>query len=186
MRILRTRLYAHSPLIVQSRNRIAPVRIIPRDIAHRIMSNTTSSSSASTPVTFPVSTYSQPSLCSLLSPGEHRPKNPASDVLANEPDSDSESELCTLSQIQPYLRNEPKASAVTTEGINGFFRYVFSRDITADEVNLHISDLKYNPSKPWEAEMLLRDKLNGCIDSLSLSKFITYIFACSYTDTAAH
>ena len=89
------------------------------------------------------------------------------------PDSD---ELRTHSQTQPYLRNEPKAS-VTHEGIDGFFRYVFSRDITADEANLDLSDLKYNPSKPREAEVFLQNRLNGCINFLSLSKFIAFLFA---------
>jgi hypothetical protein len=66
---------------------------------------------------------------------------------------------------QPYLGSEPKAS-VTAEGINGFFLHVFSRDITTEEANLHLSDPKYS-LKPQEAEMLLQNKLNGCIDSLS-------------------
>jgi len=129
----------------------------------------------------------QPSLCSLCAPGNPpAPKpelgtddSPSLGHWASNPDPDAD-ELHTHSQTQPYLRKEPKAN-VTPEGIDGFFRYVFSRDITADEANLDLSDLKYNPSKPREAGMFLQNKLNGCINSLSLSKFTAYLFAHSYT-----
>src|SRR5882762_3926316 len=61
--------------------------------------------------------------------------------------------LHTHSQTQPnYSRNEPTAK-VTSGGINGFFRHVFSQDVTANEANLDLSDLKYNPFQPWQAEV---------------------------------
>jgi len=86
------------------------------------------------------------------------------------PDAD---ELHTHSQTQPYLRNEPTA-IVTPERTNGFFRHVFLRDITAEGANLDLSGLKYNPSQPQQAEVLLEAKLNRCIDSSSRSKFISF------------
>jgi hypothetical protein len=84
------------------------------------------------------------------------------------PDAD---ELHTHSQMQPYLRNEPTAR-VTPGRTNGFFRHVFLWDITAEEANLDLSDLKYKPSQPRQAEVLLDGKLNRCIDSSSRSKII--------------
>jgi hypothetical protein len=93
------------------------------------------------------------------------------------PDPD---ELLKQSQTQPYLRNEPKAS-VSPERIDGFFRHVLSQEITAVETNLDLSDLKYNPSKPREAETLLEKKLNACIGSLSPSEFIVHNFVRSFT-----
>jgi hypothetical protein len=93
------------------------------------------------------------------------------------PDADK---LRTHSQTQAYLRNEPKAR-VSPERINDLFRYIFSDGITADQANLDLSDLKYNPSKPREAEVLLQEKLNACIDSSSPSKFIAHLFVRSYT-----
>jgi hypothetical protein len=80
-------------------------------------------------------------------------------------------ELPTHSQTQPYLRNEPTANMISG-GINGFFRHVFLQEITANEANLDLSDLKYNPFQPRQAEVVLEGKLNRCIDSSSRSKFI--------------
>jgi hypothetical protein len=126
----------------------------------------------------------QLSLYNICAP-EHPPKapNPGFDSdhspslghISN-PDAD---ELHTHSQTQPYLRNEPTAE-VLSGGINGFFRHVFSQDITANEANISLSDLKYNSSQPRQAEVLLEDKLNGCIDSSSHSKFIGPSFVRSY------
>jgi len=127
---------------------------------------------------------SQPLLYSLCAP-EHPPTlkpifssddSPSLGHWVN-PDAD---ELRTHSQTQPYLRNEPKAS-VSPEGTDGFFRHVFSQGITADKANLDLSDLKYNRSKPREAEKSLEKKLNGCINSLSPSKFMAHLFVRSYT-----
>lgn len=85
------------------------------------------------------------------------------------PDAD---ELITHSQTQPYLRNEPTARVTLTPGVNGFFRHVFLQDLPTKKVDLDLSDLKYNPSEPRQAEVLLERKLNRCIDSLSPSKLI--------------
>ena len=108
-------------------------------------------------------------------PGFDSDDSPSLGHISN-PDAD---ELHTHSQTQPYLRNEPMAE-VRSGGINGFFRHVFSQDITANEANLNLSDLKYNPSQPRQAEVLLEGKLNGCIDSSSHSKFIGPSFVHSY------
>ena len=120
----------------------------------------------------------QPSFYSLCAPDHPKPKAPKlrfgtdhSSSLGHldNPDAD---ELITHSQTQPYLRNEPTARVTLTPGVNGFFRYVFLQDLPTKKVNLDLSDLKYNPSEPRQAEVLLEHKLNGCIDSLSPSKFI--------------
>jgi hypothetical protein len=74
---------------------------------------------------------------------------------------------------------------VTSGGINRFFRHVFSQDITANEANLDLSDLKYNPFQPQQAEVLLEGKLNKCIDSSSRSMFIGPSFVRSYTSILA-
>jgi hypothetical protein len=71
------------------------------------------------------------------------------------PDADE----LTHSQTQPYLRNEPTARVTLTPGVNGFFRHVFLQDLPTKKVNLDLSDLKYNPSEPRQAEMLLERKL---------------------------
>ena len=127
-----------------------------------------------------LSTVDRLSLYNICAP-EHPPKapkpgfntdhSPSLGHISN-PDAD---ELHTHSQTQPYLRNEPIAR------IDGFFRHVFLQDITANEANLDLSDLKYNPSQPRQAEVLLEGKLNGCIDSSSRSKFIGPSFVRSYT-----
>jgi hypothetical protein len=110
------------------------------------------------------------SICAL----EHQPKAPKPGFDTDHsphlvsPDSD---ELHTHSQTQLYLRNEPTAQVISRR-TNGFFRHVFWQDITAEEANLDLSDLKYNPSRPRQAEELLESKLNRCIDSSSRSKFI--------------
>lgn len=118
----------------------------------------------------------RPSLYSICAP-EHQPKAPKPEFdtdhspslaqLVN-PDAD---ELHTHSQTQPYLRNEPTVKVISGR-INEFFRHVFLQDVTTNQANLDLSDLKYNPSQPRQAEALLERKLNGCIDSLSLSKVI--------------
>jgi hypothetical protein len=119
------------------------------------------------------------SICALEhSPNAPKPESntdhsPSLGHLAN-PDAD------THSQTQPYLRNEPTAR-VMSGGVNGFFRHVFLQDITAKEANLDLSDLKYNPSQPRQAEVLLEGKLNRCIDYSSHSKFIGPSFVRSYT-----
>jgi hypothetical protein len=82
------------------------------------------------------------------------------------PDADK---LITYSQMQPYLQT---ARVTLTPGVNGFFHHVFLQDLPTKKVNLDLSDLKYNPSELRQAEVLLERKLNGCIDSLSPSKFI--------------
>jgi hypothetical protein len=102
--------------------------------------------------------------------------SPSLEHLAN-PDAD---ELHTHSQTQPYLRNEPTARVISG-GINGFFRHVFLQDITAKEANLDLSGLKYNPSQPRQADVVLEGKLNRCIDASSRSKFIGPSFVRSYT-----
>jgi hypothetical protein len=79
-----------------------------------------------------------------------------------------------------YLLNEPKAG-MSPEGIDRFFRHVFSQGITADETNLDLSDLKCNPSKLREPEVLLQKKLSVCISSLSPGEFIVHNFVRSYT-----
>ena len=66
-------------------------------------------------------------------------------------------------------------------GTNGFLRHVFLQEITANEANLDLLDLKYNPFQPRQAEVLLESKLNRCIDSSSRSKFIGPSFVRSYT-----
>jgi hypothetical protein len=104
-------------------------------------------------------------------PGFNTDHSPSLGHLSN-PDAD---ELHTHSQTQPYLRNEPMAR-VTPGGIDGFFRHVFLQDITAKKANLDLSDLKYSPSQPRQAEVLLEDKLNRCIDPSSCSKFIGPFF----------
>src|ERR1700733_6524246 len=103
----------------------------------------------------------QPSLYNICAP-EH-PPNPGfntdhSSSLGHTSNPDAD----THSQTQPYLRNEPTAEVISG-GINGFFRHVFLQDITANEANLDLSDLKYNPSQPRQAEALLEGKLNRCI-----------------------
>jgi hypothetical protein len=95
------------------------------------------------------------------------------------PDSDVD-ELHSHSQTQPYLRNEPTPK-VMSGGTNGFLRHVFLQEITANEANLDLLDLKYNPFQPRQAEVLLESKLNRCIDSSSRSKFIGPSFVRSYT-----
>src|SRR5882762_424141 len=55
------------------------------------------------------------------------------------PDAD---EFHTHNQTQPYLWNEPTAKVISG-GINSFFRHVFLQEITANEANLDLSDLKY-------------------------------------------
>ena len=132
-----------------------------------------------------LSTVDRLSLYNICAP-EHPPKapkpgfntdhSPSLGHISN-PDAD---ELHTHSQTQPYLRNEP-TDKVISGGINKFFRHVFLQDITANEANLDLSDLKYNPSQPRQAEVLLEGKLNGCIDSSSRSKFIGPSFVRSYT-----
>jgi hypothetical protein len=87
------------------------------------------------------------------------------------------------SQTQPYLRNEPTAK-VTGGGMGGFFRHVFLQDVTGKAVDLDLSDLKYNPEQPRQAEVVLERKLNECIDFSSRSKFICRYFCPSFhTDT---
>jgi hypothetical protein len=95
------------------------------------------------------------------------------------PDSDVD-ELHSRRQTQPYLWNEPMAK-VMSGGTNGFLRHIFLQEITANEANLDLLDLKYNPFQPRQAEVLLESKLNRCIDSLSRSKFIGPSFVHSYT-----
>jgi hypothetical protein len=109
-------------------------------------------------------------------PGMTPTTHPSLGNISN-PDAD---ELHTHSQTQPYSRNEPTAEVISG-GINDFFRHVFLQDITANEANLDLSDLKYNPSQPRQAEVVLEGKLNGCIDSSSHSKFIGPSFVRSYT-----
>jgi hypothetical protein len=109
-------------------------------------------------------------------PGFNTDHSPSLAQISN-PDAD---ELHTHSQRQPYLRDEPTAK-VTSGEINGFFRNVFSQDITGNEANLDLSDLKYNPFQPRQAKVLLEGKLNRCIDSSSRSKFIGPSFVRSYT-----
>jgi len=132
-----------------------------------------------------LSTVARLSLYNISAP-EHPPKAPQSGFNTDHspslghisnPDAD---ELHTHRQTQPYLRNEPTAK-VTSGEINGFFRHVFSQDITGNEANLNLSDLKYNPFQPRQAEVLLEGKLNRCIDSSSRSKFIGPYFVRSYT-----
>jgi hypothetical protein len=120
---------------------------------------------------------------------EHQPKAPKHGFDTDHPPSlahfvnpDSD-ELHTHSQTQPYLRNEPTAQVISGQ-TNGFFRHVFLQDITAEEANLDLSDLKYNPSRPRQAEELLERKLNRCIDSSSRSKFIGPSFR-PFLDTVA-
>ena len=112
---------------------------------------------------------------------EHPPKAPkpgnTSPSLGHVSNPDAD-ELHTHSQTQPYWWDEPTAKV--TSG-NGFLRHIFSQDITANEANLHLSDLKYNPSQPQQAEALLEGKLNRCIDSSSRSRFIGPSFVRSYT-----
>ena len=122
-----------------------------------------------------------PSFYSLCAPERPKPKapklgfgtghSPSLGHLGN-PDADELITLITHSQTQPYLRHEPTARVTLTPGINGFFRHVFLQDLPTKKVNLDLSDLKYNPSEPRQAEVLLERKLNRCIDSLSPSKFI--------------
>ena len=119
------------------------------------------------------------SLYSICAP-EHPPNPPKPGHLSN-PDAD---ELHTHSQTQPYLRNEPTARVISG-GINRFFRHVFLQDITAKEANLDLSDLKYNPSQPRQAEELLEGRLNRCIDSSSRSQFIGPSFR-PFLHTVAH
>jgi hypothetical protein len=125
----------------------------------------------------------QPSLYNICAP-EHPPSNPGfntdhSSSLGDTSNPDAD-ELHTPSQTRPYLRNEPTAEVISG-GINGFFRHVFLQDITANEANLDLSDLKYNSSQPRQAEVLLEGKLNRCIDSSSHNKFIGPSFVRSYT-----
>jgi hypothetical protein len=119
-----------------------------------------------------------------ISAPEHPPKAPKSwfnddspslGHISN-PDAD---ELHTHSQTQPYLRKEP-TTKVISGGMKGFFRHVFLLEITANEANLDLSDLKYNPLQPRQAEVLLEGKLNRCIDSSSRSRFIGPSFVRSY------
>jgi hypothetical protein len=66
------------------------------------------------------------------------------------------------------LQNKPLAKVISG-GINRFFCHIFLQDITANEAILDLSDLKYNPSQPQQAEVLLKGKLNRWIDSSSRS-----------------
>ena len=132
-----------------------------------------------------LSTMDGLSLYNIYAPG-HPPKAPKPEFntdhslsLGHISNLDAD-ELHTHSQTQPYLRNEPTAKVISG-GIKGFFRHVFLEDITANEANLDLSDLKYNPSQPQQAAVLLEGKLDGCIDSSSRSKFIGPSFVCSYT-----
>jgi hypothetical protein len=128
------------------------------------------------------------SLYSICAP-EHPPKAPKpgpdsdhSPLLAHLVNHEAD-ELHTHSQTQPYLRKEPTARVIP-EGLNGFFRHVFLQDITTKEANLDLSDLKYNPSQPLEAEELLESKLNKCIDSSSRSRSLGHSLGPSlHTDT---
>jgi hypothetical protein len=122
----------------------------------------------------------RPSLYSLCAPenpiqapnlGFRNDHSPSLGHTSN-PDAD---ELITHSRTRPSLQNEPTAR-VTASGVKGFFRHVFLEKMITPKANLDLSDLKYNPSAPRQAEQLLEGKLNGCIDSLSLSKFIRPIF----------
>jgi hypothetical protein len=117
------------------------------------------------------------SLESICSP-EHPPEVPKPGLGSNSPslarwvDPDAD-ELHTHSQTQPYLRNEPVA-IVTPGATDGFFRHIFKQGITVKEANIDLSDLKYNPAQPRQAEVLLERKLNGCINSSSYSKFQSF------------
>jgi hypothetical protein len=129
-------------------------------------------------------TMTRLSLYNISAP-EHPPKAPKpefndhSPSLAHTSNPDAD-ELHTHSQTQPYLRNEPTARVISGR-INDFFRHVFLQEITANEAKLDLSDLKYNPFQPRQAEVVLEGKLNRCINPSSRSKFIGPSFVRSYT-----
>jgi len=86
--------------------------------------------------------------------------------------SDSDQPI-THSQTQPYLRREP-ASKVLGNKVEDFLNHVVPHHGTAyHAVSLDLSDLKYNPSQPRQAEELLAGKLNACIKDTSPSKWIS-------------
>jgi hypothetical protein len=117
-------------------------------------------------------------LDSVMAP--QHPVNPPK-VMANSPgfpvtllhssNSDSD-ELMTQNQTKPYLQFEP-TSTLGVDQISGFLQHIFQNGDNPEDseiVNLDLSDLKYDPLRPRQAEEQLAQKLNDCIKRTSPSK----------------